>query len=212
MALLGARIRFESNDRRLLKLADEAFAGLPPHRLRPAAAPELRIALQAHGGRRAWATPGAPRRRRPAMQSGAGLLAGAPETSSFVALSPHTRVGARRRVGADAALPVPHALRADRVRGLHARGAHARARRAPRRLRGQRRPRRAAHGRERRGQVDAGAALPSAGARLPVGRRRVRPAGDDARDGRREFSARPFRHAALARAHAGRGRDSPGRR
>ena len=38
MALLGTRIRFESNDRRLLKLADEAFAGLPPHQLRQGAA------------------------------------------------------------------------------------------------------------------------------------------------------------------------------
>jgi len=83
MALLGARIRFESNDRRLLKLADAAFAGLPPHRLQ--AAPDLRIVLQLIAE---------PRRRtrfeppRTTMLSGAGLLAGAPETSSFVALSP----------------------------------------------------------------------------------------------------------------------------
>jgi hypothetical protein len=89
VALLGARVRFESNDRRLLKLADEAFAGLPPHRLAPRherpTVPELRIVL------RLTADPRARTRRDPpptAMQSGAGLLAGAPETSSFVALSP----------------------------------------------------------------------------------------------------------------------------
>src|SRR5262249_24664895 len=77
MALLGARIRFLSNDRRLLELADEAFAGLPPHRLpRPrgrTAAAELRIVL------RLTATPRGRGRSEPpptAMQSGAGLLAG----------------------------------------------------------------------------------------------------------------------------------------
>jgi hypothetical protein len=91
MALLGARIRFESNDRRLLKLADEAFAGLPPHRLRPPRnrppAADLRIVL------RLAASPRGRRRSEPpptAMQSGAGLLAAAPETSSFVALSPES--------------------------------------------------------------------------------------------------------------------------
>ncbi len=89
MALLGARIRFESNDRRLLRLVDEAFAGLPSHRLEPprgrAAAPDLRIVLQL------TAEPRRPGRSEPpptAMSSGAGLLAGAPETASFVALSP----------------------------------------------------------------------------------------------------------------------------
>lgn len=83
VALLGARIRFESNDRRLLKLADEAFAGLPPHRLRPAR--EVRIVLQLTAESRARARFEPP---TTAMLSGAGLLAGAPETSSFVALSP----------------------------------------------------------------------------------------------------------------------------
>jgi hypothetical protein len=83
VALLGARVRFESNDRRLLELADEAFAGLPPQRLRTAR--DLRIVLQltagGSGGRRSEPPP-------TAMLSGAGLLAGAPATSSFVALSP----------------------------------------------------------------------------------------------------------------------------
>ena len=85
LALLGARIRFESNDRRLLKLADEAFAGLPPHRL--AAARDLRIVLRLTPG------PRARRRSEPpplAMLSGAELLAGAPDASSFVAMSPES--------------------------------------------------------------------------------------------------------------------------
>jgi hypothetical protein len=91
MALLGARIRFESNDRRLLKLADDAFAGLPPHRLPHAASTraerDLRIVLRL--------TP-APRMRSKsappplAMMSGADLLAGAPAASSFVSVSPET--------------------------------------------------------------------------------------------------------------------------
>jgi hypothetical protein len=88
MALLGARVRFESNDRRLLALADAAFAGLPPHRL--PAAPDLRIVL------RLTPRPRARARLEPppfAMLSGAGLLAGAPNESSFVALAPASGSG-----------------------------------------------------------------------------------------------------------------------
>ena len=85
MALLGARVRFESNDRRLLKLAEHAFAGLPPHRLRVPRAPDLRIVLQLTPESRAGARSEPP---PTVMLSGAGLLAGAPATSSFVALSP----------------------------------------------------------------------------------------------------------------------------
>ena len=88
MALLGARVRFESNDRRLLELADHAFAGLPPHRL--PAAPDLRIAL------RLTPRPRGRSRSEPpplAMLSGAELLAGAPNESSFVALSPASGAG-----------------------------------------------------------------------------------------------------------------------
>jgi hypothetical protein len=89
MALLGARIRFESNDRRLLKLAYDAFGGLPPHRLRGSAGParDLRIVLRlvrAPRARRGAAPPPL------AMTSGADLLAGAPEAATFVALSPET--------------------------------------------------------------------------------------------------------------------------
>jgi hypothetical protein len=110
LALLGARIRFESNDRRLLKLADEAFAGLPPHRLpsprERSAAPELRIVL------RLTERPRARGRSEPPptmMHSGAGLLAGAPETSSFVSLSPET--GSALVVVSEAMLRFPYHTR-----------------------------------------------------------------------------------------------------
>src|SRR5580692_5749005 len=44
LQLLGARFRFESNSARLLHLVDQAFAGLPPHRLR-AKSPQLLLRL-----------------------------------------------------------------------------------------------------------------------------------------------------------------------
>jgi hypothetical protein len=105
MALLGARIRFESNDRRLLKLADDAFAGLPPHRLpRPRSATRARSVRGAPRTRpiardlrivlRSMPEPSRARARSApppvTMMSGADLLAGAPQASSFVALSPET--------------------------------------------------------------------------------------------------------------------------
>ena len=109
MALLGTEVRFESNDRRLLDLADEAFAGLPAHRLPRAAKrharprqsgrspararqtrPHLRIVLRLTPGRRGRARAEPPPL---AMLSGAELLAGAPDESSFVALSPATGSG-----------------------------------------------------------------------------------------------------------------------
>jgi hypothetical protein len=102
IALLGARIRFESNDPRLLKLVDDAFAGLPAHRLpRPRGATralreerrarpiarDLRIVLRLMPPPRARASSEPPPLT---MMSGADLLAGAPQASSFVALSPET--------------------------------------------------------------------------------------------------------------------------
>jgi hypothetical protein len=94
MSLLGARIRFESNDRRLLQLADDAFAGLPPHRLpehaarsRSRAPRNLRIVLRSMPAPRARARSAPP---PVTMMSGADLLAGAPEASTFVSLSPET--------------------------------------------------------------------------------------------------------------------------
>jgi len=93
MALLGARVRFKSNDRRLLKLADEAFAGLPPHRLpreAGSAVPDLEIVLRLSPRLSAGSRSPPPPL---AMLSGADLLAGAPDESTFVALSPASGSG-----------------------------------------------------------------------------------------------------------------------
>ena len=84
LALLGGRFQFASNSRRLLSLAELAFAGLPRHRL-STSEPRLRVTLWLESERRAH------RRSEPpplAMMSGGGLLAGAPEGSSFVSVSP----------------------------------------------------------------------------------------------------------------------------
>jgi hypothetical protein len=85
--LLGARVRFESNSEDLLRLVDWAYAGLPRHRL-SSTEPRLRVRLllTSPERKRARVEP-APLR----MLSGAGLLAGAAESSSFVVLSPHER-------------------------------------------------------------------------------------------------------------------------
>jgi hypothetical protein len=96
LQLLGGRFRFESNSRELLQLVDSAYAGLPRHKL-SATAPELCIRLlltphsKAHGRITGQC---APRRSEPPpfrMLSGAGLLGGAAESSSFVVLSPRER-------------------------------------------------------------------------------------------------------------------------
>jgi hypothetical protein len=86
--LLGARVRFESNSADLLRLVDSAYAGLPRHKL-SRAAPRLRVRLVLTSPARKRA------RVEPApleLMSGGGLLAGAAESSSFVAVSPHERV------------------------------------------------------------------------------------------------------------------------
>ncbi|HEY2679214.1 MAG TPA: hypothetical protein VGI65_19770 [Steroidobacteraceae bacterium] len=83
--VLGARIRFESNSRELLRLVDAAYAGLPHHalsRLQPQL--RIRLVLTSSKGKRTGAEP-----KSLQMFSGAGFLAGATESSDFVALSPH---------------------------------------------------------------------------------------------------------------------------
>jgi hypothetical protein len=83
--LLGARVRFESNSEDLLRLVDSAYAGLPRHKLsRVAARLRVRLVLTSSEGKHASDEPAALQ-----MLSGAGLLAGATESSSFVAVSPH---------------------------------------------------------------------------------------------------------------------------
>jgi hypothetical protein len=89
LQLLGGRFRFESNSRRLLRLVDAAFDGLPRHRL-SAVIPRLSVRLVLRSGGR----PHPPRRLEPpplGMFSGAGLLGGATDRSDFVVLSPMER-------------------------------------------------------------------------------------------------------------------------
>lgn len=85
--VLGARIRFESNSEDLLRLVDAAYAGLPRHKL-SRVTPKLRVrlVLRSPGRKRATLGP-APLQ----LMSGAGLLAGATESSSFAIVSPHER-------------------------------------------------------------------------------------------------------------------------
>jgi hypothetical protein len=89
LQLLGSRFQFESNSRRLLRLVDSAYAGLPSHRL-TAQAPRLkvRLLLTSNGERR-------PRTRSAppplSMLSGDGLLCGTAGSSNFVILSPSQR-------------------------------------------------------------------------------------------------------------------------
>ncbi len=82
--VLGARVRFESNSEELLRLVDSAYAGLPRHKL-SRVEPHLRVrlVLTSPERKRAGVDPSPLR-----MMSGAGLLAGATESSSFVVVSP----------------------------------------------------------------------------------------------------------------------------
>lgn len=81
MQVLGARVRFESESRELLRLVDAAYAGLPRHRLSnrtPWLTVRLILATRERGG----SSP-------PALQmmSAGGLLAGATAPSCCVAIS-----------------------------------------------------------------------------------------------------------------------------
>jgi hypothetical protein len=87
LQLLGARFRFESNSARLLQLVDQAFAGLPRHRL-GGKSPRLLVRLQL--------TP--PRQRVPAARlppletyAGPGFLCGAIDESNLAVISPAQR-------------------------------------------------------------------------------------------------------------------------
>lgn len=85
--LLGGWFRFETQSRELLRLVQSAYAGLPRLRL-PTTAPRFRIRLVLRAGAR-------PRTRTEppplTMLSGAGLLCGTNDWSSFVVLSPNER-------------------------------------------------------------------------------------------------------------------------
>jgi hypothetical protein len=87
--LLGARIEFQSNDRRLLQLALTAYIDLPPHRFY-SNAPRLKVKLLLR-------PPGLPRSHRQFepppldMFSGVEWLGAATQASDFVVLSPQQR-------------------------------------------------------------------------------------------------------------------------
>lgn len=87
--LLGGLFEFESNSRRLLRLVDAAYAGLPRHRLRPTT-PRFHVRLQLASGRGLPAADEPPLMR---MQAGAGLLCGVMDAANFAVLSPAERRG-----------------------------------------------------------------------------------------------------------------------
>lgn len=85
--IMGGSFRFESASAALLDLVDAAYAGLPSHRL-PPAAPEFRIELRLLPHR---AVPPAAEPPPVQMQSGAGLLCGVMDASNYVVLAPAQR-------------------------------------------------------------------------------------------------------------------------
>src|ERR1700678_2961212 len=90
MDLLGARFVFESASSGLLRLVEDAFGSLPPHRF-SARVPrlDLTLLLGAAASRRRSSSEPPPL----TMQSGGGYLIGAAESSSFVCLDPAGRKG-----------------------------------------------------------------------------------------------------------------------
>ncbi|MDB6082638.1 MAG: serine kinase of the HPr protein regulates carbohydrate metabolism [Gammaproteobacteria bacterium] len=82
--LLGAQVHFECNSRRLLKLVDAAYAGLPSHRL-PGPVPRLRVRLLLSP------TGASNRKKEPpplTMIRGPGLLGGTSQSANVVVVSP----------------------------------------------------------------------------------------------------------------------------
>ena len=82
--VLGGRFEFTSNSRRLLRLVDEAYAGLPGHRL-ATPSPRFRVRLQLAAGPSLPANTEPPGMR---MQGGAGLLCGVMDAANYAVLSP----------------------------------------------------------------------------------------------------------------------------
>lgn len=82
--VLGGDFRFRSESAALLRLVEQAYAGLPPHRL-PGDAPVFEVELRL-APRLAATDGGEPPPVR--MQSGAGLLCGVMDASNYVVLSP----------------------------------------------------------------------------------------------------------------------------
>jgi hypothetical protein len=85
--LLGSRVQFQSNSQELLRIAESAYGGLPPHRLSQFV-PRLRIGLQLLSCK-----PRHGRTAPPSLQmfSGAGFVGGATDASSFVVVDAAAR-------------------------------------------------------------------------------------------------------------------------
>ncbi len=82
--ILGGRFRFDSNSEALLGVVDDAYGGLPEHRL-PLSLPELRMELRL--ARRAPLARGA--EPPPVMmQSGGGVLCGVMDAANYVVIAP----------------------------------------------------------------------------------------------------------------------------
>ena len=95
LQLLGARFEFESNSPKLLDLVASAYAGLPGHRL-SLRVPRLKLRLVlASGARRHRVAEPPPL----GMFCAEGLLAGATDSSSFVAISAQERSGLVVEIG-----------------------------------------------------------------------------------------------------------------
>ena len=182
--LLGGRFEFQTTSRELMRLVRWAYADLPAHRM---SLPVPRCTIRLVLGEAA--TPASPGEPPPlTMLSGAGTALwrqslGQPRHGFRAAAG-----GAGDRGARHAALSLSHALRADRVRGVHPRGTRAGADAAACRLRRQRAAGSPAHRVERRRQVDRGAALRTCGARPRVGRQSVRGAAESARQRGRQLS------------------------
>lgn len=84
--ILGADVRFDSDDEALLALADAAYDGLPEHRL-ALDVPELRIDLRL--ARRDHAATGRPPPVR--MQAGTDLLCGVMDACNYAVIAPARR-------------------------------------------------------------------------------------------------------------------------
>ena len=86
-SLLGASFEFESASPALLGLVDEAYAGLPRHRL-PGVTPRFRVRLQLTQAPRGAAQSEPP---APQYHGGAGLLAAVMDAANFALLCPDDR-------------------------------------------------------------------------------------------------------------------------
>ena len=84
ITVLGCGVLFDSNQRGLLRLAEQAFAGLPARRI-VSSAPRLQVHLRLLAHDRPFPAGGPP---RPVMTSGGGLLSASIDAANFALLAP----------------------------------------------------------------------------------------------------------------------------